>query len=394
MRGLTKSAGRMMTLALVAGACALLIPGAPTQSARAQQPQQPDAPTVPPIVPDERMKDIGVVDPQEVFRTRFVLVNRSNRPVQIREFRVACNCTRLIPESMTIPPRGGIPIDMTVDLRGDVGRTEKTALIFFEGFDRPIEIGVQGQMQYALQAPQSPLRINNPQVTTQLRSSLGRPLRLLSVHGEAPEILSQTPQGSDRVLVANVRKDYGQMADVPHAMLVVTDAPEVPLAAIRISSGDVSRRELPFIRMMSQLNISHKFFNMGVLKKGEAKTFTTTVFRENRDEPLVGWIPIEGLTVEVTSVKPDPAQDQWPKAQAVTFTVTSTIDRAGATLSAPLYFASGSKESPSELNRVWAAGLTADAEGNYTEAIESEGPTLISGNGGEEALASLGKKPQ
>ena len=47
--------------------------------------------------------------------------------------------------------------------------------------------------------------------------------------------------------------------------------------------------------------------------------------------------------------------------------------------------------SPTALNRVWAAGITADESGNYIEAIESEGPTLITGDGGEEALASMGQ---
>ncbi|XHC24565.1 hypothetical protein ABWH91_09775 [Phycisphaerales bacterium ac7] len=74
--------------------------------------------------------------------------------------------------------------------------------------------------------------------------------------------------------------------------------------------------------------------------------------------------------------------------------MTSTIDRAGATVYAPLYFATGTREQPTALNRVWAAGLTADASGNYVEAIESEGPLLITGDGGDEALASVGKKPQ
>ena len=78
----------------------------------------------------------------------------------------------------------------------------------------------------------------------------------------------------------------------------------------------------------------------------------------------------------------------------MTFTVTSTIDRAGATVYAPLYFASGTRGEPTGLNRVWAAGLTADESGNYIEAIESDGPLLITGDGGDEALASVGKKPQ
>lgn len=391
MRRTMNRSGRTLVLtALMLAGAGIAVGSWGVPAAQAQQPQQP-AVTVPPIVPDAKMKNVGVIDPQEVLRTRFVLVNRSTEDVRIREFRVACNCTRLIPASRTIPARGAIPIEMTVDLRGDLGRMNKTALIYFQGYDRPIEIGVEGQLQYALQAPQGPIRPMGAVATAQLRSSNGRPVRLLSVHGEKPEIVSQNPPEGERVLVADVRKDYGSRDNLVHAMLVVTDSPEAPLAAIRISSGALSSKEMPFIRMMRELNISHKYFNMGVLTKGEAKTFTTTVFRDDHDAPLVGWIPIEGIEVEVVSVEPDPAQEQWPKAQAVTFTVTSTIDRAGATLSAPLYMATGTREKPTAMNRVWAAGLTADENGDYIEAIESQGPTLITGDGGEEALANLGR---
>jgi len=389
------------TTALKATAMAVLmatglatLTGPVTPIASAVQAGQPNSPSTPPIVPDTRMKNLGVMDPRDVFEAVFTLTNRSTQPVKIRSFRVACNCTRMIPDSMTIPPRGQTNLKMTVDLRGDTGRMQKTALIFFDGYDRPIEVGVTGQMQYELEAPQAPLRVRSPQVTAQLRSSTGRPVRLLSVHGESPNLLSQVPDSGDRVLMANIRKNFNTGAEVPAALLVATDSKDTPLVAVRIISADVSRREMPFIRMNSDLNFSHKFFNMGMLKQGEAQTYTTTVFRDDHDAPLVGWIPVEGLEVNVVKVEPDPAQEQWPKAQSVTFTVTSTIDRAGATVYAPLYFATGTREQPTALNRVWAAGLTADASGNYVEAIESEGPLLITGDGGDEALASVGKKPQ
>lgn len=387
------------TMALKATAMAVLmatglatLTGPLTPLAGAWQAGQPGA-TTPPITVDSPNKQIGIVDPTKISSTRFVLTNRSNSALRIRNFRVTCNCTRLLPDSMTIPARGSTAIEMTVDLRGDTTSMTKNAQIFFEGYDNPVTIGVQGQQQYPLQAVNAPIRTNSQVVTAQLRSGLGRPVRLLSVQGSAPEILAQRPDGP-RVLQATVRHRFDTPQDVHGAMIVVTDSAEVPIAPIRVSSAQISRREMPFIRMMSELNISHKFFNMGVLKKGETQTYTTTVFREDREAPLVGWIPVDGLEVEVVSVEPDPAQEQWPKAQAVTFTVTSTIDRAGATVYAPLYFASGTREQPTALNRVWAAGLTADESGNYIEAIESEGPTLITGDGGEEALASMGKKPQ
>ena len=265
---------------LVASSLATLTgPAAPIASA--VQAGQPNSPSTPPIVPDTRMKNLGVVDPRGVFEAVFTLTNRSTQPVKIRNFRVACNCTRMIPDSMTIPPRGQTNLKMTVDLRGDTGRMQKTALIFFEGYDRPIEVGVTGQMQYELEAPQAPLRVRSPQVTAQLRSSTGRPVRLLSVHGEAPNLLSQVPDSGERVLMANVRKNFNTGAEVPAALLVATDSEDTPLVAVRIISADVSRREMPFIRMNSDLNFSHKFFNMGMLKKGEAQTYTTTVFRDD-----------------------------------------------------------------------------------------------------------------
>jgi len=392
MRAATGKFGRVAAIGLIAGMAVAVVPGwaLAQQGPRPQQPGQA-APTTPPIVPDVRTRDMGTMNPQEVAQTAFMLTNRSTQPVRIRELRANCNCTRLIPESMTIPARGSIRMDVTIDLRGDLGQVRKNGLIYFEGFDRPIEIEVTGQLQYPLQVASAPLRTSTTHVTTQLRSSMGRPVRLLSVHGAEPTVLSQTPQGSDRILAATVRHDFGTLEDVAHALLVVTDEPSVPLAAMRISAGRSSQLEMPFFRMMSQLNISHKFFNMGVLKKGEAKTFTTTVFRDNHNEPLRAWIPIEGLSVEIVKVEPDPGQTQWPKAQSVTFTVTSTIERAGATLYAPLYIESGSEEKPTALNRVWAAGLTADASGNYIEAIEKDGPVLMSGDGGAEALARVGQ---
>lgn len=359
--------------------------------AQQPRPQQPSNLTVPPVAPDTRTRDVGIVSPLEIIETTFILANRSAETVRIRELRAPCNCTRLIPESMTLPPRGSIRLNVTIDLRGDMGSMKKNGLIFFEGFDRPIEIEVVGQLQYPLQVSSAPLRVQSPLVNAPIRTTSGRPVKLLSVQGTAPNILSQTPPNSPRVLAATVRHDFQNLDNVAHAMLVVTDDPASPLVAVRISSGRASQIELPFIRMMSQLNISHKFFNMGVLSKGEPKTFTTTIFRDNHSDPLRGWIPIEGLSVEIVKVEPDPGQAQWPKAQRVTFTVTSNIDRAGATLYAPLYIESGPEGSPRALNRVWAAGLTADDQGKYIEAIETDGPVLISGNGGTEALARIGQ---
>jgi hypothetical protein len=391
MRQAIGVSGRMAAALLVGAAGLTLLPAGAGGTAAAAQNAPARELTVPPVLPDEKMKNIGVVDPTEIVRQQFVLVNHSAEEVRIRDFRVACNCTRLIASNRTIPPRGAVSVDMTVDLRGDMGRMRKTALIYFQGFDRPIEIGVQGQYQYAVQAPQAPLNPSGTLVSTQIRSSTGRPVRLLSVQGEAPETVSQTPSEGDRILVAEVRKEFGSKEALAHALLVVTDSKESPLAAIRIRSGELSTREMPFVRLMQELNISHKFLNLGVLKRGEAQTYTTTVFRDDHSSPLVGWMPVEGIEVEVVSVEPDPAQEQWPKAQLVTFTVKSTMDRAGATISAPLYMASGTRENPTKLNRVWAAALTADAEGNYIEAIESQGPLLITGDGGEEAIESLGR---
>lgn len=391
MRRAMSVSGRLAAAALVGAAGIAVWPSGPASLAEAAQTAPARELSVPPVLPDEKIKNVGVIDPREIVRQQFVLVNHSTEEVQIRDFRVACNCTRLIASNRTIPPRGAVSVDMTVDLRGDMGRMRKTALIYFQGFDRPIEIGVQGQYQYAVQAPQAPVTPSGTVVSTQIRSSTGRPVRLLSVQGETPQTVSQTPSEGDRVLVAQVQKDFGSREAMSHALLVVTDSKESPLAAIRVKSGDLSTREMPFVRMIQELNISHKFMNLGLLKKGEATTFTTTVFRDDHDSPLVGWMPVEGIEVDIVSVEPDPAQDQWPKAQLVTFTVTSTIDRAGATVYAPLYMASGTRENPTKLNRVWAAALTADQDGNYIEAIESEGPVLITGDGGDEAIASMGR---
>ncbi len=381
---------KLLAAAMLATTAGLLVTGPMTPVASAEQAGQPTGST-PPIVPDQKTKNLGRIDPLEVARTTFTLQNRSSRPVRISRFRVACNCTRLFADSMTIPPGGTTELTVTVDLRGDTGSVRKNAQIYFQGFDLPIEIFVTGQMQYPLEAPQAPLRVGAPRFTTPVQSALGRPVRILSVQGQAPNIVSQVPADSPRILGATLSHNFEQRDQIANALLVVTDAKEAPLAAMRIISGDASRREMPFIRMMSQLNISHKFFNMGVLTKGKTQTYTTTVFREDREQPLVAWIPVEGLEVKVVSVEPDPAQDQWPKAQTVTFTVTSTIDRAGATVYAPLYFASGSRENPTALNRVWGAGLVADENGEYISAIESEGPALITGDGGDEALASMGQ---
>ncbi len=339
---------RPLLAALGAGGRALLLAAAPGAAAREQAPVQ--------IAPSQTI-DVGDVDPTSFARARFQLRNPTRTVLEVDEYRVTCNCTRVRSATMTIPPGGVLDVDVSIDLRGDVGDMTKRVNVHFADYEDPTVLVVEGRLQYAITADPPRIRAQSSMAgTVTLSSSDGRPFRIHSVDGEAPVVVSQVPRDGDRFLRATIR--YDRRADLTRsALVIVTDHPKARVIPLRVLDGNVSGEEMPYIRQIQQLAVSHKLVNLGALEPGESIDVMTTIYRDEKyhADPLrVGFDDMDGLEVEVLAI-----EDQvFPRGQTVKMRITSEIDEP-RTILTPLYFRFDGDEGEVTF-RVWAAAY-ADA---------------------------------
>ncbi len=316
-----------------------------------------------PAAVEQTTIDAGRVNPDELAHGVFKLTNRTGATLEVDRVHITCNCTRALPRQMSIPPRSEVLVDMYIDLRGTIGPFEKQAHVYFKGFPDAADLRLIGDFQFAISASPSPPRVNEDSKTGQIQlSSLdGSPFKVLSFDGATPTIVSRTPENADRYTECTIAYDYRDHP-VPAAMIFITDHPQSPVIPLKIHGGYTAMPERQFVRTLKAMAFSRRFLNLGVIEPGVPMTYDMTVFREvqNHGVPLEIYFGRNDITATVEKVIFKKSASMFPKAQNVTFIVTSNITTPGEVFLTPIYMTFKPVDgSPPVTQRIWAAGISA-----------------------------------
>ncbi|MCK5805107.1 MAG: DUF1573 domain-containing protein, partial [Lentisphaeria bacterium] len=84
----------------------------------------------PKLVCGERVHDFGEQVNTSVVSHTFTLENRGSDPLVIEKIRKGCGCTTTRIGMRTIPPGESVDLDVSVDLKGRVGRQKKSVYLY------------------------------------------------------------------------------------------------------------------------------------------------------------------------------------------------------------------------------------------------------------------------
>ncbi len=227
--------------------------------------------------------DFGVVAPHTLLEGNFKLMNTSDKPLKIVGAQPSCQCTTIEITGKEIPAQvSGVPGVLEVPVTMKVSATGiKTAQVkvVVEGEPLPITLDLRAEVAYAVRlaiadaagkmqpyvdAAEDASRLKG---VAQVFSSDGKPFRVLSVQGAAPEFVnwnaaSDAPLAKYEVRFALAGEPCGQ---VPKYLLVETDRADARMIDARV------RHECT--RISPALDIAEFRSNVGVIATGGAGTF-------------------------------------------------------------------------------------------------------------------------
>lgn len=317
----------------------------------------------PPIRLDPPVFDFGVSHPDEIVDASFTLTNIGTRTLRISGVRAACKCTTPVLPRDTLAPGQSIDIETTVDLRGSIGDAKKDFRVSFDGYAVPVRCVIQGVFAYPVAL--EPDRIQAPAGTLTLRSTTGRPFRVLSVNGREPEVLAQSPQGSERAVQFTVRYNLLRDRPMPFALVVETDHPDAEVIGMRVYNAATSQQERPYMLNVRQIHVNRPMLPVGRLGPGESTVVDTKLTRRDLTEPATVRVGSDQLSAEIVKIDPveGSARDE---IYHVRITNRSEADRL---VLAPLFFRTTGDEGEELLARGWVYGrLTGGPESTETAA--------------------------
>ncbi len=244
---------------------------------------------VPPIrVVGPGTQEVGTVSPLEIYKGQFKFRNESSQPLTIEKVDAGCRCTYASFKDKVIPPNADTIMTYEVDVRGTVGPLDKSIVIKCAGFATPVQVRVHGELQYAVRVDPPPPKVTagpGGVVEFNLKSGDGSPFKVLSVGGEPPEIVSQSPEGADKALSYTLR--YNLYKFKPYALVVETDHPKSPVLDLRFSDGVIAELEKPYFQAWGDVAIGRHMVNLGVLKPGASVEFDVPITRSKLyDKPV------------------------------------------------------------------------------------------------------------
>ena len=227
--------------------------------------------------------DFGVVAPHTLLEGNFKLVNTSDKPLKVLGAQPSCQCTTIEITGKEIPAQvSGVPGVLEVPVTMKVSATGiKTAQVkvVVEGEPLPITLDLRAEVAYAVRlsiadaagkmqpyvdAAEDASRLKG---VAQIFSSDGKPFRVLSVQGAAPEFLnwnaaSDAPLAKYQVQFALANEPCEM---VPKYLLVETDRADARMIDARV------RHECT--KISPALDIAEFRCNVGVIPTGGAGTF-------------------------------------------------------------------------------------------------------------------------
>ncbi|MFM9956571.1 MAG: DUF1573 domain-containing protein [Phycisphaerales bacterium] len=223
-------------------------------------------------------QQIGRKSPLELISGTFRLRNTGDKALTVTKIEAGCRCTNGVVSNPVIAPGGETQLNYELDLRGTLGPLRKPIRVRFAGFDRSLEVVVQGELHYDIRAEPPTLKAGpNGESQFTLTSLDGKPFRVLSVQGESPTVVSKVPSDGEAAvswtLVTNVNRT------MPYAVVVETDHPTAPVIDLRVMGGVTAQRETPYFKNINDISIGRHLVNLGVVKPGGSTEFDFYITR-------------------------------------------------------------------------------------------------------------------
>lgn len=232
------------------------------------------------VAADPPLVNFGIVAPHTQLEAKFRLVNAGDRPVKVLQAVPSCQCTTVDIVGKEIPARGvlEVPVSMKVS---STGLKVANVKIVAEGQPRPITLDLRAEVAYAVRvqvpdasgamqpyvdAVDDPSRLKGTAVVSSVD---GRPFRVRSVQGAAPELAPG--QGDEPRASWTVRFDLPgtPCESVPRYLLVETDRADARLVDARVRHACT--------RITPGIDIAEFRSNAGVMAPGAGAAFDIEV---------------------------------------------------------------------------------------------------------------------
>ena len=223
---------------------ALALAAAALPSASAQSGAQGSTPTGAPRIPDMVVLQpdsvsFGAVPPGSSHTGSFSIMNATGAPVTVKAAVPSCKCTALTEiVGKTVPAGGVLKFEATMEVPLTPGQKDATVQIVIDGLPKPLvaKLSAESVMPIRVEPAYVDALKGKSMGTVSARSADGRPFRILSVDGAAPQCVGFDPSGDA------LRAEYTLRWSAPSApceamplwWVIETDRADCPLVPLRI----------------------------------------------------------------------------------------------------------------------------------------------------------------
>ena len=226
--------------------------------------------------------NFGIVKPGSKLEVEVKLVNPTNAPMTIAAAVPTCQCTTVEVAGETIPPRGAVGIPMTLQVPSTTGEKKAAVNVLLSGPNGQVRgprLTLTAVAAYPVRT--TPLFIDALAAdrlsgNVALTSTDGRPFRVRSVNGAAPDLITPNDPLTNHVVrydltAATAEAQRTGVVDAfPKWMLFETDHPDASVIEMRIRHPF---SKLPHQSRAVALQFDGYIANVGTLAPGGNATF-------------------------------------------------------------------------------------------------------------------------
>lgn len=244
-----------------------------------------------PVKANPASLDAGLVAPNTDVKFEATLLNTLDRPVRCVRSAPSCTCTTVDMLGKEIPAGGTLRVPLSMRTSGATGEKTAQVVLMFEGVPGLVELSIRAEVTYPVRAYQvnpgpdgKPRRdpfINAYDIKANVRGEVtvesvdGKPFRVLSVAGAAPEFIGFDPAAGGPRESYRVRYDFSALPceRVPKYLVVETDRPDARLVDLRV------RHECT--RINPAFGFAQYRENLGIMAPGETRIVEVEIKHAN-----------------------------------------------------------------------------------------------------------------
>lgn len=256
--------------------------------------------------------DLGTVEMGRVLPGSSILHNRSDRPLRIVQMKASCKCTTLENHTgKTIPPGGSLAIEATIESKTYPGTSRSEIRFLFQGSDEVAVLPILAVVSRAVQAEPANLRPHEALLgSVTIRSTDGRPFRILAADGEPPIFADDYDPASGETrseyeLAWDLREyDLGtcineQGRRMPMWWVVETDHPDAPIVDLRVRHNPCTMLDIP--TGGRRWFLADNRVVLDAIRPGESAEFETYMKWVRNEPPTDGIGSVETLSDQFTA---------------------------------------------------------------------------------------------